>query len=31
VLTSIITPIITQRYAKKKGLVKPKIASETTS
>ncbi len=31
VLTSIITPIITQRYAKKKGLVKPKVAGETTS
>jgi 2-keto-3-deoxygluconate permease len=28
VLTSIITPIITQRYAKKKGLAKPKVAAE---
>jgi 2-keto-3-deoxygluconate permease len=28
VLTSIVTPIITQWYAKKKGLAKPKVAAE---
>ena len=29
VLTSIITPIVTQAYAKKMGLAKPKVAAET--
>jgi 2-keto-3-deoxygluconate permease len=31
VLTSIITPIIAQRFAKKTGLIKPQVASDTAS